>query len=974
MNGSAAQLAAELARTLHGEARFDDGARALYSTDSSNYRQVPIGVVIPRDKDDVIATVELCRKFGAPITCRGGGTSLAGQCCNVAVIIDFTKYMNRVLEIDVKHKLARVEPGLVLDELQKEIKKHGLIFGPDPATHNHCAIGGMLGNNSCGVHSVMAEFYGGGARTSDNVHALEVLLYDGTIIRTGQTSDVDLAQIIREGGRGAEIYKKLVDLRDRYGELIRQRFPTIPRRVSGYNLDDLLAEKNFHVARALVGSEGTCALILEATLELIVDPPVRSLLVLGYPDIYQAGDHVLEIRKYKPIGLEGIDGVLINAMKIKHIHPRDLENLPKGRGWLLIEFGGKTREAADEPARKLMAELQGQPNRPEMKLIDDPEHEAVVWEIRDAGLGASARVLDEPDTWEGWEDSAVSPKDIGNYLRDFRALLDKYGYLCTLYGHFGQGLVHTRIDFGLKNHAGIQKYLAFTNDAADLIVRYGGSLSGEHGDGQSRAELLPKMFGPELVEAFAQFKEIWDPDRKMNPGKIVRPFRRDENLRYGEHYDPPQWKTHFKFPGDNGSFSYAIERCVGVGKCRRHEGGTMCPSYMVTREEKHSTRGRSRLLWEMLDGGVIGKAGWRDTRVFDALDLCLACKGCKADCPVNVDMATYKAEFLSHYYKGRLRPLNAYAFGLVHLWARLAQMSPRFVNLVNRAPVISDLAKRLLGVSPQRKLPKFAVENFKSWFVRRQKTLTAQRPMSDSQPKRVVLWPDTFNNYFHPETARAAVAVLEHAGFQVVVPTVDLCCGRPLYDYGMLDTAKRWLGQILRVLGKDIENGTPLVGLEPSCVSVFRDELVNLFSNDENARRLSQQTFLLSEFLVQKVGDFAVPRLDRSAVLHGHCHHKAVLNFSDEETLLRKIGLNLRVLDSGCCGLAGSFGFEAEKYEVSRACGERVLLPEVRAASADALIITSGFSCREQIAHFTKRRALHPAEVLERALQSSGQI
>jgi len=665
---------------------------------------------------------------------------------------------------------------------------------------------------------------------------------------------------------------------------------------------------------------------------------------------------------------------LINAMKIKHIHPRDLEILPKGRGWLLIEFGGKTKEEADEPARKLMAELQGQPNRPEMKLIDDPEHEAVVWEIRDAGLGASARVPDEPDTWEGWEDSAVSPKDIGNYLRDFRALLDKYGYLCTLYGHFGQGLVHTRIDFGLKNHAGIQKYLAFTNDAADLIVRYGGSLSGEHGDGQSRAELLPKMFGPELVEAFAQFKEIWDPDRKMNPGKIVRPFRRDENLRYGEHYDPPQWKTHFKFPGDNGSFSYAIERCVGVGKCRRHEGGTMCPSYMVTREEKHSTRGRSRLLWEMLDGGVIGKAGWRDTRVFDALDLCLACKGCKADCPVNVDMATYKAEFLSHYYKGRLRPLNAYAFGLVHLWARLAQMSPRFVNLVNRAPVISDLAKRLLGVSPQRKLPKFAVENFKSWFVRRQKTLAAQRPMSDSQPKRVVLWPDTFNNYFHPETARAAVAVLEHAGFQVVVPTVDLCCGRPLYDYGMLDTAKRWLGQILRVLGKDIENGTPLVGLEPSCVSVFRDELVNLFSNDENARRLSQQTFLLSEFLVQKVGDFAVPRLDRSAVLHGHCHHKAVLNFSDEETLLRKIGLNLRVLDSGCCGLAGSFGFEAEKYEVSRACGERVLLPEVRAASADALIITSGFSCREQIAHFTKRRALHPAEVLQQALQSSGQI
>src|SRR5437763_2210015 len=974
MNGSAAQLAAELARTLHGELRFDDGARALYSTDSSNYRQVPIGVVIPRDKDDVIATVELCRKFGTPITCRGGGTSLAGQRCIVAVIIDFTKYMNRVLEIDVKHKLARVEPGLVLDELQKEIKKHGLIFGPDPATHNHCAIGGMLGNNSCGVHSVMAEFYGGGARTSDNVHALEVLLYDGTILRVGNTDEIELAQIIRQGGRRGEIYKKLVDLRDRYGEFVRQRFPKIPRRVSGYNLDDLLPEKNFHVARALIGSEGTCVLILEAILELIVAPPVRSLLVLGYPDIYQAGDHVPEIRNYKPIGLEGIDGVLINAMKIKHIHPRDLEILPKGRGWLLIEFGGKTKEEADEPARKLMAELQSQPNAPEIQLLDDPAHEAVVWEIRDAGLGASARVPDQPDTWEGWEDSAVSPKDIGNYLRDFRALLDKYDYLCTLYGHFGQGLVHTRIDFGLKNHAGIKKYLAFTNDAADLVVRYGGSLSGEHGDGQSRGELLSKMFGPELVEAVVQFKEIWDSAWKMNPGKIVRPFRRDENLRYGEHYDPPQWPTHFKFPGDNGSFSYAIERCVGVGKCRRHEGGTMCPSYMATREEKHYTRGRSRLLWEMLNGGVIGKAGWRDGRVFDALDLCLACKGCKADCPVNVDMATYKAEFLSHYYKGRVRPLHAYAFGLVHLWARLAQILPRFVNLVNRAPIASDFAKRLIGVSPQRKLPKFAGQNFKSWFARRQRRFNPQHAMSTAQPKHVLLWPDTFNNYFHPETARAAVAVLEHAVFQVVVPMVDLCCGRPLYDYGMLDTARRWLGRILRVLEKDIEKGTPLVGLEPSCVSVFRDELVNLFPNDENACRLSQQTFLLSEFLVQKAGGFAVPKLDRNAVLHGHCHHKAVLNFNDEETILRKMGLDLRVLDSGCCGLAGSFGFEAEKYEVSRACGERVLLPEVRAASTDTLIITSGFSCREQIAHFTKRRALHPAEVLQQALQSSGKI
>src|SRR5438067_11219221 len=667
-------LEAELRKSIRGEVRFGDGDRALYSTDSSNYRQIPIGVVIPRDRSDVIATVAACRKFGAPITCRGGGTSLAGQCCNVAVIIDFAKYMNHVLEIDAGRKLVRVEPGLVLDELQKRVKTHWLIFGPDPATHSHCAIGGMLGNNSCGVHSVMAEFYGGGARCSDNIRELEVLLYDGNIMRVGKTSDAELPQILSgeavAGGddpgireftqlsaagvnaagyksplndrgniRRAEIYRRLINVRDKYADLIRQRFPKIPRRVSGYNLDELLPENGFNVARALVGTESTCVVILEATLELIPKPRTRSLLVLGYPDIYHAGDHVPDIRKYKPIGLEGIDDVLIHAMKLKHIHPRDLQILPRGKGWLLIEFGGDTKEEADAPARELMAELKARLDPPTMRLVDDPEHEKIVWEIRDSGVGASARVPDQPDTWEGWEDSAVSPNDIGKYLRDFRALLNKHDYLCTLYGHFGQGLVHTRIDFGLKTHEGIQKYLRFTEEAAELIKRYGGSLSGEHGDGQSRGELLPIMFGEELVRAFREFKEIWDPEWKMNPGKVVRPYKRDENLRYGEQYKPPQWRTYFKYPNDKGSFSYAMERCVGVGKCRQNEHGTMCPSYMVTREEKHSTRGRARLLWEMLNNDPLRKKGWRDESVKEALDLCLACKGCKADCPVNVDMA-----------------------------------------------------------------------------------------------------------------------------------------------------------------------------------------------------------------------------------------------------------------------------------------------------------------------------------------------
>jgi FAD/FMN-containing dehydrogenase/Fe-S oxidoreductase len=961
-NVDARRLENELRGTIRGEVRFGNGDRALYSTDSSNYRQVPIGVVIPRDKHDVIQTVALCREYHAPITARGGGTSLAGQCCNVAVIIDFTKYMNRVLEVDPDRKLVRVEPGIVCDEMQKALKPYQLVWGPAPATHNHCAIGGMLGNNSCGVHSVMAEFYGEGARTSDNVHELEVLTYDGTILRVGQTSDDEYDQIVRTGGRAAKIYEALRHLRDRFGEVIRQGFPKIPRRVSGYNLDDLLPEKHFHVARALTGSESTCVLILSATLQVLDDPPARSLLVLGYPDIFAAGDDVPAVREHKPIGLEGIDDVLIDAMKLKHIHPRDLEILPKkSKGWLIVEFGGTTRHESHGKAYALMQEFEKRPNPPCMEVLDDPEKEAVIWEIRDSGLGASARVPNEPDTWEGWEDSAVSPNDIGRYLRDFRALLNKFGYLCTLYGHFGQGLVHTRIDFGLKTHEGIQNYRRFTEEAAELVKRYGGSLSGEHGDGQSRGELLVKMFGPELVRAFEEFKSIWDPDWQMNPGKIVRPYHRTQNLRYGEHYNPPQWPTRLAYPDDKGSFSYAIERCVGVGKCRRHEGGTMCPSYMVTRDEKHSTRGRARLLWEMLDGEVIGRDGWKEKSVKEALDLCLACKGCKADCPVNVDMATYKAEFLSHYYHDRIRPIHAYAFGLIHVWSRLAQIAPSWVNFANRAPIIGRLIKAIIGVASQRQMPGYAAESFRSWFVRRE--------IRNRGGRRVLLWPDTFNNYFLPATAKAAVEVLEGAGFQVTIPQKDLCCGRPLYDYGMLDTAKRWLAHILETLRKEIEFGTPVIGLEPSCTAVFRDELVSMFPEEENARRLCQQTFTLGEFLMKEAPNYRPPKLHRKGLLHSHCHHKAIMKTRCEEKLLKEVGIELETPDAGCCGMAGAFGFEADKYEVSIACGERALLPAVRRASKDTLIIADGFSCRNQIAETTDRRALHLAEVLSMAMK-----
>jgi len=955
-------LAAELRAQLHGEVRFDDGSRALYATDASNYRQVPVGVVIPSDVDDVINTITLARHYGVPVLARGGGTSLAGQCCNVAVVIDMSKYMNSVIEIDPHKKLARVQPGTILDDLRHAAEQYNLTFGPDPATHSRCTLGGMIGNNSCGVHSVMS------GKTDDNVEELEIFTYDGLRMRVGKTSEEELERVIQEGGRRGEIYAKLKALRDKYANLIREHYPKIPRRVSGYNLDQLLPENGFHVARALVGTESTCVTVLEATVRLVYSPPARTLLVLGYPDVYAACDHIMEILAHKPIGLEGFDSRLIEGMRKKHLLPENIKLLPGGGGWLLVEFGGQTKQEANDHARELMEELgKKKDNPPGMKLFDNPQQVRMVWQVRESGLGASTFVPGEKLKWEGWEDAAVPPEKLGHYLRDLQKLYDKYDYEADLYGHFGQGCVHTRIDFDLETAAGIKKFRSFLEDAADLVIRHGGSLSGEHGDGQARAELLPKMFGKELVEAFGEFKAIWDPDGKMNPGKVVNPYRIDENLRLGTSYNPPQLKTHFKFPDDNGSFSRATLRCVGVGACRRMEGGTMCPSFMVTREEKDSTRGRARLLFEMLQGRPL-KDGWRSEEVKEALDLCLACKGCKGDCPVNVDMATYKAEFLSHYYKGRLRPITGYTMGLIHWWARLAAPIPGVVNFFTQTPLLRDIAKMLAGIAPQRQIPAFAPQTFKQWFHQR-------GPQNVGMP-RVILWPDTFNNHFHPETAIAAVEVLEVAGYQVEVPLQTLCCGRPLYDYGILDTAKHLLRNILDALRPQITEGVPVIGLEPSCVAVFRDELVNLFPDDADARRLSQQTFLLSEFLVKQARHSQFPHLQRKALVHGHCHQKALMGMGHEEKLLSELGLDFAVLDSGCCGMAGIFGFEKDHYDVSMRIGERVLLPAVHNAAKDTLIIADGFSCREQIAQSTDRRALHVAQVLQMAMHegNNGQV
>ena len=950
LNVDAAALASALKRELRGEVRFDNGSRALYATDASNYRQVPIGVVLPRDADDVIATVALARKFGAPILARGGGTSLAGQCCNVAVVMDFSKYMNNVVELDPRAKFARVQPGIILDDLRNEAEKHNLTFGPDPATHTHCTIGGMIGNNSCGVHALMA------GKTVDNIEELDVLTYDGLRLRVGATTDAELDRIIAGGGRVGEIYKGLRSIRDRFADQIRARYPKIPRRVSGYNLDSLLPEDGFHVAKALVGSECTCVVILEAKCRLVYSPPARTLVVLGYKDIYAAADDVPRLLEFGPIGLEGIDDRLVSDMRAKGLNVDKLTLLPDGNGWLLAEFGGENKKEADANAQKMIDGLHRAPHPPSHKRYDDKREEKSIWAIRESGLGATAFVPGKPRTWEGWEDSAVDPKHLGKYLRDLRKLLDRYGYVGDLYGHFGQACVHTRNNFDLETAEGIAKYRAYVDEAADLCVKYNGSLSGEHGDGQSRAELLPKMFGEELVGAFREFKSLWDPDWKMNPGKVVNPYHITENLHLGADFRPWSPKTHFTYPEDQARLDRAVLRCVGVGKCRRMDGGTMCPSFMVTREEQHSTRGRARLLFEMFEGQAI-PASWHNEAVKDALDLCLSCKGCKGDCPVNVDMATYKAEFLSHYYARRLRPIAAYTMGWIHIWSRLAAHAPRLAN------ALMSLSKPFIGIAPQRRMPRYARKTFVQQFD------VAARGGGASQKGKVLLWPDTFNNYFHPDTALAAAEVLESLGYQVTIPRKNLCCGRPLYDWGFLGMAKKLLREVMRELRSELSEGTPIIGLEPSCVSVFRDELGNLFAGDEDALRLQKSVVTLSEFLDRE--NVRLPQLKRKALVQSHCHHNAIMRFTAEESVMKKMALDFEHPDTGCCGMAGAFGFEKDHYDISIRVGERALLPKVRQASDDTLIIADGFSCREQIEQTTGRHAVHLAEVLRMALREA---
>ncbi len=978
------ELEGLLKKSLRGEVHFDPGSRALYAADASNYRQLPIGVIYPLDTPDVEAALAACRATGAAVLPRGAGTSLAGQCVNVAVVFDFSRFMNSLEELDPAKRLARVEPGIVLDRLRDAAETHQLTYAPDPATHSRCTLGGMIGNNSCGVHGLL------GGKVVDNVESLDIVLYDGTRMTVEATSPERLDALIRAGGRVGQIYAGLARIRDRYASLISEKFPRIPRRVSGYNLDELLPENNFHVARALVGSEGTCANVVSATLNLTASPPFRVLTVLGFNDAFLAADAVPFALEHKPIGLEGFDSLLVEFMRRKGLALRELDQLPRGVGFLLVEMGAWSVEEVHAQAESLARASQSWPSPP-VAHICAPDEAQAVWHVRESALGAMVFVPGQPDRWEGWEDSAVPPAQLGKYLRAITRLMAEYGFSSPLYGHYGQGCVHMRINFDFRSAEGIRTFREFIERAAEVVLSFGGSLSGEHGDGQARAALLPKMFGPELVQAFREFKALWDPDNRMNPGKLsdaVRVYDPVENLRHplaetastnGSMADSRagqrMWEPNFAFAKDEGSLERASERCVGVGSCRNTEGGVMCPSYRATGEEQHSTRGRAHLLWEML-AGSLRHEGFQSRAVHEALDLCLSCKACKSECPVQVDMAAYKSEFLSQHYKGRLHPLHHYIFGFADRLARFGSLAPSLTNAILTGPLTSPLVKRIAGVAHERQLPRLAAKSYQRMHDSAQTALRlpTNHVRKAAPPQVVLLWPDTWNNYYHPQALFAGEAILTEAGFQVEIPRGHICCGRPLYDFGLLGAARSYLASVLSRLAPQIEGGLPFIFLEPSCASVFKDELLELFPNDPRAKGLSQNIWLLSNWLSERAPQFASGRLaGESFLVHGHCHHKAVFGGpSSEVALLRAAGADVELIQAGCCGMAGPFGFEAEKFEVSKIIANQGLLPAVHSAGPSTILVADGFSCREQIAQLTSRKAFHFAEVLARNSASGG--
>ncbi|MGA5757882.1 FAD-binding and (Fe-S)-binding domain-containing protein [Nonomuraea bangladeshensis] len=928
----AAALASDLRRRGVADVLTDGTTRAIHSSDASLYRVPPLLVARPRTAEDVQAAVELCARHEIPLTARGAGTSIAGNAVGPGLVLDFSRHMDRVLKLDPEARTAVVQPGVVQAALQRAAAPHGLRFGPDPSSHTRCTIGGMIGNNACGSRAL------GYGRTSDNVTGLQAVAGDGTLL-----------DLPAQAGPAA-----LRDLVAANLATIRTEFGRFGRQVSGYALEHLLPENGFDVTRLLVGSEGTLAVLTEATVRLVADPAHRVLVVLGYADIAEAGDAAPGLLAFLPTACEGLDARIVDVVRARR-GPGAVPPLPGGAAWLFTEIAGDDEAEVRERAARLAA------GHPDALVVTDQAKAAALWRIREDGAGLSGRSPAGRPAHAGWEDAAVPPAMLGRYLRDFEELMAGHGLTGLPYGHFGDGCLHIRIDLPLERPGGARVLREFLVAAATLVAGYGGSLSGEHGDGRARSELLPLMYSPAAIGLFEQVKGVFDPAGTLNPGVLVRPRPFDADLRVPAARPAPG-RLALAYRHDGGDFTQAVHRCTGVGKCRADNtgtGGVMCPSYLATKEEKDSTRGRARALQEMLNGGDVS-GGWRSPEVHEALDLCLACKGCASDCPTGVDMAAYKAEVLHQSYRGRLRPASHYSLGRLPLWARLASRMPRVANAALRVPALRRPALALAGVDARRTLPAFAPRTFRSWFAR--------RPPAEGAP--VLLFVDTFTDHFAPEVGRAAVAVLEAAGYAPRVTARRGCCALTWISTGQLDQARRILGRTVRDLAAEAGDGVPIVGLEPSCTAVLRSDALELLDED-TAAPVAHATRTLAELLAATPGWRPPPLDDVRVVAQPHCHHHAVMTWEPDLRLLRAAGAEVRRL-GGCCGLAGNFGVEKGHYDVSVAVAGQQLLPALREAAPDTAVLADGFSCRTQIADLSPRRGVHLAQLLADRLTPEG--
>ncbi|MGW9402906.1 FAD-binding and (Fe-S)-binding domain-containing protein [Arthrobacter sp. NPDC055585] len=933
-----AALLSDLRLALKGE--VDDGAsrRAQYSSDASNYRIAPLAVILPRDEDDVRAAVNAAGRHGVPVTVRGGGTSCAGNAVGPGLVLDFSRYMNRIISIDPESRSAVVQPGVVLSDLQTAAAAHGLRFGPDPSTATRCTIGGMIGNNACGPHGLA---YG---RTADNVLGLRLLTGDGRVVELGS-------------GKGSfDQVPGLEQFMLARLETIRTEFGRFSRQISGYSLEHLLPENGRNLAAALTGTEGTCGVILQARVRLVPRSPAPALAVLGYPDMAAAADAVPGLLPHGPLALEGLDSVLVESVRRSG---KDMPDLPAGRGWLMVEVGGATDAEAVEAAQAMVRDGGA---LDAVVLPSGPEAQRL-WQIRADGAGLAGRTAEGLQAWPGWEDSAVPPEHLGDYLRALTSLMAEHGLSGLAYGHFGDGCIHLRIDFPLEADGKAMR--AFLTAAAELAASFGGSLSGEHGDGRARSELLGVMYSPEAIAAFAAFKALFDPGNILNPGVVVDPDPLDAQLRRPQAVEL-RAGDGFAFLHDGGSITDALHRCVGVGKCRadlRSEGGFMCPSFQATRDEAESTRGRARVLQEMLNGGVV-EIGWGAPEVHEVLDLCLSCKACANDCPTGIDMAMYKSEALHQTYKGRLRPWTHYTFGRLPAWLRLAGPVAPLVNLAGRIPGLGRLAMKLAGADPRRGLPSLPNRPFRALPQARRPVPAATR--SSRHP--VLLWVDSFSDALSPEVAQAAVKILTAAGCEVRIAGPGACCGLTLITTGQLAAARAKLSKTLDVLHPHVQAGRTIVGLEPSCTAVLRSDILELLPEDPRALALSRATKTVAE-LLESIG-WTPPAVQEPLLVQPHCHHHAVMGYGADLALLEKAGCDVEV-SSGCCGLAGNFGMEKGHYEISEKIARDGILRKA-AASPQRAVLADGFSCRTQVADLAQLPARHLVQVLADALEEEG--